>query len=446
MDWWLILKFIWGGMTLGAAAMVSVIAWRARGIISWNRAIRKELKALGQDCKRASPARQSAIETILTRCLAIYRSPAPKVGGLEDLRQYVRTIAACFFPEAEKPELQISLGDIIHSIDGTLNRFNRILMRPGLSRIQGINIRTIRKIYHWSEELLHNRLFAWYFKHRSKLRYLTGVRLVILPDPFSWLAFLSQRLVTLILVKHLLVDVYLFTGKLALAAYDRVTESSMEEDNNVLVDTLEELYGMEEPKAANQDPQILEIRNRLVGFPGLMISDPTWEQWKSAIQDAAKLTAGKYFPASDNPMEEAAVGPLLYRTQSLLGTLAKGEGIAIVRYIYKTRLAILFQAKDLSDLMLPPLARKVIRKTFQAYGWLKWPLKAYRWSRRTTLPGMAISIGWILGKKSALALIYGRSFDQVCEELDLVYRLSKNIRENGPGRNFQPTNGHKADS
>ena len=182
---------------------------------------------------------------------------------------------------------------------------------------------------------------------------------------------------------------------------------------------------MEERATGQPDPRILEIRKRLVGFPGLMISDPSWAQWKSATQDAARLISRKYFPASDNPLEEAAVGPLLYRTHAWLGTLVKGEGIAIVRYLYNTRLATLFQARELSDLMLPPPVRKVIRRSFQAYGWLKWPLKAYRLSRKTTLPGIAMSIGWILGKKSALALIYGRSFDQVCEELDLVYKLSQ---------------------
>jgi hypothetical protein len=285
--------------------------------------------------------------------------------------------------------------------------------------------------------MLHNPFLKWYLAHSRQLSYLTPIRLVILPDPFSWLFFLSQRLVTLVLLKHLLVDIYLFTGKLALAAYGDEQTPTESEDRQVLEATLEELYGMPEREETLLAPQITAIRKNLVGFPALMLSDPTWEQWRAAIEEAAELIARKHFPESDTPLEEAALGPLLYRTHAWLSTLVKGQKISVVRHIYKTRLITLFQAKDITDLMLPPIIRKVVRKTFQAYGWLKWPLKVYRFSRKTTLPAIAVNIGWILSKKSALALIYGRSFDQVCSELDMVYQLSRKPQGEGRGNGVQ---------
>ncbi len=34
-------------------------------------------------------------------------------------------------------------------------------------------------------------------------------------------------------------------------------------------------------------------------------------------------------------------------------------------------------------------------------------------------------MGWTFGKKSIVVIIYGKTFDQVCEELNWVYKLSR---------------------
>ena len=133
---------------------------------------------------------------------------------------------------------------------------------------------------------------------------------------------------------------------------------------------------------------------------------------------------GAIFPIPTAPLEEAAIGPLLYRTRSWLSTLGKGNNIILVRHLYKTRLETLFFAKDISDLVLTPTVRGIVRSSFSTYGWLRWPLKIYRRVKRFSLSGVAADLGWILGKKSALALICGRTFDQTCRELDWVYRAS----------------------
>jgi hypothetical protein len=43
-------------------------------------------------------------------------------------------------------------------------------------------------------------------------------------------------------------------------------------------------------------------------------------------------------------------------------------------------------------------------------------------------------VGWVLGKKSVLTLIYGRTFDQACREQDWVYRQSAAMRTTGADR------------
>ena len=162
-----------------------------------------------------------------------------------------------------------------------------------------------------------------------------------------------------------------------------------------------------------------------MGFSTIILSNPTWQDWKSAVRKAAEVLSRRHFPDSDRPLEEAAIGPLIYRTRSLLSTLGKGNKVVVVRYVYKMRLETLLQAKDVGDLVLTPAVRGIVRTSVAAYGWLKWPLKIYRRIKRFSLPGIAADMGWIVGKKAALALIYGRTFDQTCRELDWVYRASK---------------------
>lgn len=425
MDWWQIIKFCWGGIGLAAAIAAFVVVWRARGTVSWHRAIQKELISLKNQSLDATPERRSAIEIIHTRCKDVSHSLSPGIGDMETIRAYIRSIAACFFPEAKEPELCISLGNMIQSIDASLARFNMILNRHEFARLKTIRIKTIERLYARVDVLAHKPVLRWYLKYNRKIRGAAGIGLFILPDPLSWLFFLSRRLVFLVLLKLLVMDLYLFLGGLALKAYDRKEDAFVDEGETTLENTLEQLYDLNGMASGEQDPDILEIRKSLVGFPAMMVKNPTFDQWWQAILDAARVVAAKHFPESPAPLKEAALGPLLVSTRSWLNTLAKGEGILIVRYIYKTRLDTLFQAKDLADIALPPLVRKVIRRAFNTYGLLKWPLKAYRWSKKTSLPAIALNVGWLVGKKTVIVLICGRSFDLVCHELDLVYQLSK---------------------
>lgn len=431
MDWWPIIKMIWGGIGLGFTGLMIVVVWRARGVISWNRAIRKELKALRIEAEGAGPPREKAIQLIFEMCDDISRSLSlEQVVDVERLRTFIQSIAACFFPQAERPELQISLGHLIQSLDASLSRFDRIIQRPGLKRIKSINIRTVRGLYRWADELVKRPWVRWYVAHRAKIQRFALIRLFIIPDPFLWILFLSRKLLILVLMKNLLVDITLFVGKLALDAFDRESNNPVEENRVVLEAALEDLSQVEIAAAMENDPDIAAIRQQLVGFSTIMLSNPTWQDWKAAVRKAAEVLARRHFPDSDRPLEEAAIGPLLYRTRSWLSTLGKGNNIILVRHVYKTRLETFFYAKDISDLVLTPTVRGIVRSSFAAYGWFKWPLKIYRRVKRFSLPGVAADLGWILGKKSALALIFGRTFDQTCRELDWVYRASATRRSN----------------
>ncbi|WP_419659661.1 hypothetical protein [Desulfosarcina variabilis] len=412
-------------MGLGIIILIFIVVWRAKGVISWNLAIHKELKALAEEAENAAPDRQQAIGLIVDTCQVFSRSFSPQQGvNLERLRDFIRSIAACFYPDANQPELQISLGQLIKSLDASLYRFDRIIHQPGLKRINTINIRTIHNLYQWSDDLVRHPWVKWYMAHHSNIQRFTLMRLFIIPDPLSWILFLSRKLLVLVLVKNLLLDITLFTGKLALDAFDGKSDGPVEANRQSPEAVLEDLSHLEMASTLQEDPQIAIIRQDLVGFSTVLISTPTWQDWKTAVRKAAEVLARRQFPDSDRPLEEAAIGPLLVRTRSWLGTLGKGNDIRLVRYFFQTRLSTLFQAKDLSDLVFTSTVRGIMRNSLAAYGWLKWPLKIYRRVKRFSLPGIAADVGWVLGKKSAIALIYGRTFDQACRELDWVYRNS----------------------
>lgn len=425
MDAWTAVKIVWGGIGLGVAGLVLIAAWRARGLIGWNRSIRKELKALAREAEQAPPPRQRAIGLIVGTCGEISRSlsPGQLVDG-ERLGIFVRSIAACFFPQSERPELQITLGHLIKSLDASMSRFDRIVQRPGLKRINAVNVRNLNDLYRWSTALIARPWVKWYLTHQKKIRSFFLIRLVIIPDPFSWVLFLSRKLLVLVLMKTLLLDITLFAGRLALDAFDRASASPAEENETSLEETLDALSHADTAPIMEYDPDIAAIRRELIGFTSMVLSNPTFQDWKTAVRKAAGVLARRHFPHAERPLEEAAVGPLLERTRSLLNTLVHGADISVVRYVYQTRLDTLVQARDIGGLVLTPTVRGILRTTLSTYGWIKWPLKIYRRIKRFSLPGIAADVGWLLGKKSALMLIHGRTFDLACRELDRVYRAS----------------------
>jgi hypothetical protein len=93
------------------------------------------------------------------------------------------------------------------------------------------------------------------------------------------------------------------------------------------------------------------------------------------------------------------------------------------------RFDTLNRAKSLSDTFLPKSAQKLVQKTLRTYGWLKWPLRTYRWAKRTSPWRIALTLGWEAAKKTAVAYLYGKMFDKACQELERVYSQSRQLKK-----------------
>jgi hypothetical protein len=101
----------------------------------------------------------------------------------------------------------------------------------------------------------------------------------------------------------------------------------------------------------------------------------------------------------------------------------------LARYLYRMRLDTLYRAKNLSDLVLSKPIKIFLEKAFKTYGWFKWPFKVYRWAKRRSPWVIAMEVGWLTAKKSSIVYIYGKTFDQACKELEMVYNQSRALKK-----------------
>ncbi len=431
MAWWPVIKIFWALLALAIAAMAMILFARARGVLTWKKSLKAELSALEQMRTTVSESGRQALDIIQTRCRDIINTHSPEVMSLGDLPGYIQSIAACFHPQSSRPELQITVGAFLQSLEKSLERFDRILRRPGFRRLRSANIRSIKSTRRRYLRLTNSRIFAGYLRYRKRIQALAKLRLLLFFDPLMGLAYLSNRLTILMLVKYLLVDFYLYFGRLTLEAFeapDRFIDKN-EMTREELEETIEELDAIREPETLPQDPQIREIRDRLVGLSSILTSDPSFADWKTSVREAAAVIARKHFPDSQMPVEEAAVGPLLERCRAWLDTLAKGEEYLISRRFYQMRLDTLYRAKGFSNILLPGILKQFLKRAYLSAGWLRWPLKVYRWTKKSSPWVVAIEVGWMAVRKASLAHLYGKTFDRACRELEIVYRASRGLKE-----------------
>lgn len=428
MEWWTALKTVWA---ISASVLLSgmlIILWRSRGAFGWKRSLKKELSALKASADQESLPIQKGIEIIDDTCRRVFKSLSPDLRELQDLPQYLKAIAACFYPDSDCPEQQISIRSFLQSLEKSLKQFDYILQRPGFNKLRSINIRTIRKSHRWYLQLSGSFVYQWLATHLATFRWISRLRLLLFLDPLVWAVYLSRRLTTLILIKYLMVDLYLFLGKLALDAYNETDTFIEKEGERQIEETLAELEGLADRHVPEGDPRIQVIRDALVGFPTLLTTNPTFKQWKAAVGKAAAIISNTYFPDADDPLEEAALGPLLESARAWARKVSKGKEHFLAYRLYNLRLETLLKAKNLSDNLLPKSLQHIIKTTYKTYGWLKWPLKAYRLIRNFTPWKLSLEVGWIVSKKASLAYIYGNTFDMACEECDRVYRLSRELK------------------
>jgi len=425
MNWWYYLKIIWTGIAFILLCTTALILWRVRGILSWKQSLKAELKELAKAAEAAPSPRKEAILLVENRCTAIFRSASPELIEIKGIADFVVSVATCFHPQSERPELQVTVGRFLRTLEKSLERFDCILKRPGFKRLNAVSIRNIRAAHRRYVQISSSPAYQWFFRHQKSIRNIFRFRLVVFPDPFTWLAFLSNHLTLLVLIKYLMADLYLFFGKLALEAYDDNDPIIQEEAQDELENTLKELDAAEDKPEPCADPEICEIRKRLAGFTAIMKSGLSFEDWKKAVYDAAMIISKKYFPESETPIEEAVVGPLLERTRAWTGIFTKGEDFPFIRRFYKMRLDTLFRAKNFSDNLIPKSVRDFSEKVLKTYGWAKWPLKIYQMLKNVSAWRIATEAGWMAAKKSGLAYIYGKVFDKTCKELETVYRDSR---------------------
>jgi hypothetical protein len=429
MDWWLtwhILQgvFAFGLMLLTVASIIAV--WRLRGILHWKRSLSNELKGLNKEAEAAGEGKKQALKVVQERCHRIWHATSPELNELADIYVYAHSIATCYYPGLERPELRISIGRFLKSARDSVDRLELILRRPGFQRLRGIRIRHIRNSYEWYDRVSHYRIVRCVHRYRKLLAKIFQLRLVILPDPFSWLAYLSNRLTMLTLTRCLLVDIYLFVGRLAIQVYDE--EEKEEPDSSEISElekALKDFDSLEPSEPDITDPQILEIRNRLVGISSMLISSPGLEDWKNAVGHAANVIAKKYFPDAKRPLEEAILGPLLTRSQMWIESVCKTEKIPVVKRFHRIRIQSLYRVKSFTDIWLPKEVRIFAKKTWNMYRWMKWPLIVYRGVKKSSPIGIAINVGWMLSKKAFVNFICRYTFDMACEELEIIYSQSR---------------------
>ena len=429
MDWWFAWKICKGLLAVSALLLsaVGVFAlWRVRGILHWKGSLRDEFKGLQKAAGEAHGVRRRALEVVIENCARIWRATSLDPGEVLHISPYIRSIAACYHPEAEKPELRVSTGSFLHAARALADRLELILQRPGFEQLQKVRIRHIRLSYAWYQRVSQYRIVRGLYRYRTMIRRVYRFRLVILPDPFSLLAYFSNRLTLLVLTRCLLMDVYLFAGTMAVDTYGEAGgEDTVLHPVDEIEKALEALDAVKPSEPYQRDPRIREIRNRLVGINTFLFSTSGFQDWKTAVQETAEVIAAHYFPAAERPLEEAAMGPLLYCCQDWIRTLSETEKIPIVKQLHRVRLESLYHIKSITEFAFSGQALVIAKRTRDLYRWMQWPLRIYRWIKKTSPLKIAMDAGWILARKGFVNFALRYTFDTACRELDAVYRQSR---------------------
>lgn len=422
---WKVIKVVFGLGALGIAAGSIFAVWRLRGILNWQRSLRNEMKIVMNEAETAQESRKQALKLIFQACQQVKESTSADIKEMTKLSGYVRSIAACYHPDSERPEQQIRIGRLLHSARQSIDRLDRILYRPGFKKLQRVRIRHIRQALEWYDRLRKNKLAELILRFYHATKNIYWLRLIVIPDPFAWLAFFSNRLTMLVLVKCLMMDIYLFIGKMSIDTYE-----STEGNDNLVVDfekienTLDEINLLKPSDVSMDDPQIFEIRDRNFGLDRILISTPDFADLKKAVWEAAEVIARRHFPDAEYPLEEAALGPLLKRSQSWLNSICESENLPFIKRLHGIKLATFYDIKSFSDSLLSEQIKVFVKKSRDVHRWIKWPLRLYRWIKKKSPMGITLTLGWVIMKKAVMNFICRYSFDTACKELENVYRQS----------------------
>jgi hypothetical protein len=405
--------------------LILVVWWRLREVITRYRSIRQELDVLCHRANTASGARKAALDIVVERCSQVYHDPFPKAGSILGLGGFVSEVARCYHPEAERPELAVRCGRVLWAARRMSERTGMLLNSPGFGRLYDLRLRRIRLFYSWFQKIHNSVVARSIIRWNSAPAWMLRSRLIVFPDPFSWLAFLSHRLVVMSLLRCIITDLYLTVGMLAVECYDDQEPEAEEED---VAAKLSGFSWFQRNEEEFPDPRIRDIRRSLPGATDSFNLAQWGLRWNRAIERAALVFASDQFPSARNPLEEASFGAVVERFGSWLLELSRLERKSVLRAVLGLRLETVLGLRDFARGDAAAMVGRTFRSFKNIYSGIRTPVRAARWVARGSAGKVAFEAGLNFAGKIFASYCFRYGFDLACRELDIIYRKSRSGR------------------
>jgi len=410
----------WAAVIMLALALAGW--WRLRDVIRRYRSVRAELDSLCRRRDASAGHRRAAFDIVIDRCTRIYRDPFPKFGSLAGLEELVREVARCYHPDLARPELAVRCGRLLRAARSMSWRTEALLKSPGFGRLYGLRLRTIRYVYSRVRRLQRSAVLRAAMRVSGKSTWLLRSRLLVFPDPFSWLAFLSQRLVVMSLLRCVLTDLYLAAGSLAVECYD---DEEFEDGCEEAAPGVPGFGRFLRSDHEFPDPRIRDIRRSLPGVRDPFSPGKWGLRWRRAVERAALVFASDQFPSSSDPLEEATFGAMVERMSAWLLAFSELERKPMMGTVMGVRLEKILGLRDVAAGDVAAAAGRVFRSCRGIYGGIRVPVTAARWISRGSPGRVALEAGWTLAGRIVASYCLKYGFDLACRELDVLYRKSR---------------------
>ncbi|MFO8088388.1 MAG: hypothetical protein R6U13_01005 [Desulfatiglandaceae bacterium] len=413
----------WAGIGLTALALFAW--WRLREVIRRYRSIRVELDSLARRRDESSGARKAALGVVIERCTKAYRDPFPKAGNIININlvELVREVARCYHPEVEHPEFAVRCGRLLWASRRMSERTAELLSSPGFGRLHDLRLRNIKMFYHWYLKLHRSAVVRTVVRWNTASKWVLRSRLIIFPDPFSWLAFLSHKLILMSLLRCIFTDLFLAVGILAVECYDEEDPKAGSED--AAEPEVSGFRWFQRNEEGYPDPRIRDIRRSLPGMTDSLNLAQWGLRWRRAVERAALVFASDQFPSARNPIEEASFGALVERLSAWLLEFSRIERKSAVHAILGVRLGKLLGFRELAEGDAAVLLGRTFRSLKDIYSGIRVPVKAARWLTKGSAGRIAMEAGWTFAGRMVASYFFKYGFDLACREIDTLYRKSR---------------------
>jgi hypothetical protein len=367
-----------------------------KNVFLWRRDFFRDLENLEKNRANFDPSARRAMGLVIEHCRDVLGGRFDSREFILDLPRRIMAVAGAFRPESEHPELETTPSRIMVSLNNSMPRYDRILRRPGFSSLSRMTFRDARDAA------------AFWKRQEASRGWIHGFR----------------HLRSLVLLRYLAADLSLYAGCLAVDAYSPGPEGLSVTEEGDIRETLEEISSLDPDEPAVYPGEIQRLRNSLAGMPGILVKDPTPAALLDALHGAALFISGHLFPDSGEPLLEARIGYAVSCGRSILVSIGNNNRYPVKGRILSLRLSTLLKAKRLSRAIFPKTLRDRLGNLLETYGWLKWPLRVYLVAGNGMFWRFAAEAGWFAGRKTLLALFFGRCFDSAVKEIENLYRLS----------------------